>query len=66
MLSLAGSIGWAVAVTLENAARVRTLGQIEIVFAFVLSVFVHHETHKRSDYVASTIVVAGLLILVVS
>ena len=37
VLSLCGSIGWAVAVTLTNAAKVRTLGQVEIVMTAPIS-----------------------------
>ena len=48
VLSLCGSIGWAVAVTLANAAKVRTLGQVEIVIAFAISAWVLHERHTRA------------------
>nr|MCU0261590.1 hypothetical protein [Ilumatobacteraceae bacterium] len=32
----AGSLGWALAVTLESAAKVRTLGQVEMLLAFAI------------------------------
>lgn len=41
--------GWATAVTLTNATTVRTLGQVELVMAFAISVFWLHEHHKRSE-----------------
>ncbi len=61
VLSLAGSAGWATAVTLANAARVRTLGQVEIVIAFAVSVLVLRERHSRAEYLASALVTAGVV-----
>ena len=61
VLSIAGSACWAVAVTLTDATRVRTLGQIEIVFAFVISAVWLRERHTRAEYVASTVVLVGIL-----
>ncbi|NND76509.1 MAG: EamA family transporter [Ilumatobacter sp.] len=61
VLSVAGSTGWAVAVTLTNAAKVRTLGQIELVIAFAISAWWLHERHRRSEYLASALVLAGVV-----
>ena len=61
VLSLCGSIGWAVAVTLANAAKVRTLGQVEIVIAFAISAWVLHEQHSRAEYAASALVLIGVV-----
>ncbi len=61
VLSIAGSACWAVAVTLTDATRVRTLGQIEIVFAFVISAVWLRERHTRVEYLASTIVLLGIV-----
>lgn len=65
-LSLLGSAGWALAMTLENAAKVRTLGQVEIVLAFALGILVHGETHRRGDYVASAATVSGIVLMVLA
>ena len=65
VLSLCGSIGWAVAVTLTNAAKVRTLGQVEIVIAFMISTWVLHERHSRAEYLASGLVLIGVVGVVV-
>ncbi len=65
VLSLCGSIGWAVAVTLANAAKVRTLGQVEIVIAFAISAWVLHEQHSRAEYAASALVLVGVVGVVV-
>jgi len=66
LLSLAGSAGWALAMTLENAARVRTLGQIEIVFAFALGIVIHRESHRWDEYVAAAVVTGGVTLLVLA
>lgn len=61
LFSLLGSIGWAWALTLENAAKVRTLGQVELVIAFVIAYVRFGERHARSDYAASALVLAGVV-----
>lgn len=61
ILSLCGSACWAIAVTLTNAAKVRTLGQVELLMAFAISVWVLHERHTRAEYVASALVLAGVV-----
>ena len=65
VLSLCGSIDWAVAVTLTNAAKVRELGQVEIVIAFVISAWVLHERHSRAEFAASALVLMGVVGVVV-
>ncbi|MDF1791675.1 MAG: EamA family transporter [Thalassobaculaceae bacterium] len=59
-----GSIGWFTAFTLENAAFVRALGQIELVFTFIASVFIFRETTNRAEIVGILLVVGGILLLV--
>lgn len=63
VLSLAGSTGWALAVTLENAAKVRTLGQVEVVIAFAISHRRLGEVHGRTDLVATALVLAGVILV---
>jgi drug/metabolite transporter (DMT)-like permease len=65
VLSLLGSAGWAVAVTMTNAAKVRTLGQVELVIAFAISAWVLHERHTRAEYAASALVLVGVIGVVV-
>ncbi|MEX2294663.1 MAG: hypothetical protein WD691_12815 [Acidimicrobiales bacterium] len=60
VLSLAGSTGWAVAVTLENAAKVRTLGQVELLLAFVIARR-QGDSHTRAELAASALVLAGVV-----
>ena len=61
VLSVTGSAGWALALALENAAKVRTLGQVELVITFGVSILALHERHTRREYTASGLVLLGVL-----
>jgi drug/metabolite transporter (DMT)-like permease len=65
ILSLLGSIGWAWAVTLENAAKVRTLGQVELVIVFLIGRFWLNERHETSEYLASALVLIGVSVVTI-
>ena len=66
VLSVCGSAGWALALALQNAAKVRTLGQVELLFAFGVSRWFLHERHTRAEYVASALVAAGVITVVIA
>lgn len=57
------SIGWFTAMTIQNAALVRALGQIELVFTIIASVLVFHEKIVRMELVGIVLVVGGIVIL---
>ena len=59
-----GSLGWFTAMTLQNAAYVRALGQVELVFTFAASYFFLKETSTGREVSGVMLVVAGLLVLV--
>ena len=61
VLSVAGSASWAIAMSLETAAKVRTLGQAELLLAFVISHRYLDERHHRSEFIASGLVLAGII-----
>ena len=61
VLSVSGSACWATAVTLTSATRVRTLGQVELLLAFAVSILWLRERHTRAEYAASALVVAGVI-----
>ena len=63
VLSLAGSAAWALAVTLESATKVRTLGQVEILFAFAIGLRQHGDRHGTGEFVASGVVLAGIVVV---
>jgi drug/metabolite transporter (DMT)-like permease len=65
VFSLLGSIGWAWAFTLESAAKVRTLGQVELIIAFGIAHITLGDRHTRTDYLASATVLAGVVIVAV-
>ena len=58
------SIGWFTAMTLQNVAYVRALGQIELVFTFAAGILIFKERSSRLEITGILLVVAGILILV--
>lgn len=58
-----GSIGWITAMTLQNAAYVRALGQIELLFTFAASYFFFRERATRNELVGIILVTVGILLL---
>lgn len=63
LLSVLGSIGWFSAMTLQNAAYVRTLGQIEMVFVFAVSHFYFRERTKPAELAGIALIVGGIVVL---
>lgn len=61
-----GSAGWFTAMTIQNAAHVRALGQIELLFTFAASYFVFHERLNRIELLGIVLVIGGLLILLLT
>lgn len=59
-----GSMGWFSAMTLQNAAYVRALGQIELVFTFISSHLIFREKTSRLEFLGIVLVIGGLLLLV--
>ena len=60
------SIGWFSAFTLQNAAYVRALGQIELVFTIIVSVVIFHEKIKGPEILGTAFIITGILILVLA
>jgi len=58
------SIGWFTAATLETAALVRGLGQVELIFAFVASVWLFNERATGREVAGVVLIVLGVWILV--
>ena len=61
-----GSIGWFTAFAMQNAAYVRALGQIELVFTFISSVLFFGERISRTEVLGIALVVAGIVMLILS
>jgi drug/metabolite transporter (DMT)-like permease len=60
------SMAWFTAFTLQNAAYVRALGQIELVFTFMASVFFFRERTGRVEVAGIVLVVTGIVILILT
>jgi drug/metabolite transporter (DMT)-like permease len=58
------SVGWFTAFTLENAAYVRAVGQIELVFTFVASVVWFKERTTRLELCGVALILAAILLLI--
>jgi drug/metabolite transporter (DMT)-like permease len=66
LFSMGGTIGWTLAMTLENAAKVRTLGQVELLIAFAIAHISLGERHTYRDYLATALVSLGIVIVAVA
>lgn len=62
---IAASACWFTAMTIQNAAYVRALGQVELVFTFVAGHFVFRERSTRLEITGILLVIAGILCLLV-
>jgi drug/metabolite transporter (DMT)-like permease len=58
-----GSIAWFSAFTLENAALVRAVGQIELVFTFIASAVFFREKSTKMEIAGILMVIAGILLI---
>ena len=61
-----GSVCWFTAFTLQNAAYVRALGQVELIFTFIASVFLFGEKTNRVEIAGIILVAAGILVLILA
>lgn len=64
LVGVLGSIGWITAMTLQNAAYVRALGQVELLFTFAVSYFYFREAIARVEFLGICLVTLGILLLV--
>lgn len=63
---VAGSAGWFTAFALQNAAVVRAVGQVEIVFTLMVSWLVFRERLSAREGMGIALVVGSLIIIVLS
>lgn len=61
VLSVCGSACWALAFTLQNASRVRTFGQVELLITFAVAHVFLGERHTRREFAASGLVALGVI-----
>lgn len=68
MVGLVGSLasmGWFTAMTIQNAAYVRALGQVELVFTFISSHFIFGEKTNRLEMIGIGLVIGGIVMLLI-
>ena len=61
-----GSLAWFTAFTLQNAAHVRALGQVEVIFTLAASFFFFKERVSAREVMGVCLVSAGILALVLA
>ena len=66
LTSVIGSAGWFTAFTLERAAYVKTLGQIEFLLTLAISIIYFKEKPSRMELVGMVILVLGVVLLLLS
>jgi drug/metabolite transporter (DMT)-like permease len=62
-MGAAASAGWFTAFALETAAHVRTLGLLELVFSYALSLKLFRERFTRRELTGMALLVAGLVLV---
>ena len=64
LTGMLGSLGWFTAFTLQNAAYVKALGQVELVFTFLASYLIFKERSTGRELIGIALVILSILILV--
>jgi len=66
LVGASASFGWFTAMTLQQAAVVKSLAQIEMIFTFASSVFFFREKINRLEVAGCILIVCGILVLLIS
>ncbi len=64
LTSMGGSLCWFIAFTLENAAYVKALGQVELILSVAASTLFFHEKINPREWAGMAVLVASILMLV--
>ena len=64
MMSMAGSFCWFLAFTLQTAAYVKAVGQVELVFSLLASIVVFREAVSGREWLGMAVLLASILWLV--
>lgn len=64
--SMCGSFGWFVAFALQNAAYVKAVGQVELVFTFLASYFFFKERPSPKEWAGTVLIIVSVLVLILS
>ena len=63
LTGMLASAGWITAMTIQNAAYVRALGQVELLFTFLASYLVFGERSNQLELIGIGLVTLGILLL---
>jgi len=66
LASMVGSFCWFMAFTLQNAAYVNALGQVELLFSLVASVVVFRERISRREGLGMALLTCSILVLILA
>ncbi len=64
LVGMLGSVCWFTAFTIQDAAHVRALGQIELLFTFIATTLFFHEKVDRREVIGIALVLGGIVLLV--
>jgi len=64
--SMLGSVGWFTAMTLQNAAYVRAVGQVELIFTFLTSTLIFKEKITFYEILGAVLIVGGIMVLLLA
>ena len=64
LFGMTASASWFTAMTLQSAPLVRALGQVELLFAFVVSLLLFRERVRVTEVVGSALIVVGIVLVV--
>lgn len=64
LTSMLGSLGWFTAFTLTSAAYVRVVGQVELVFSYLASVFVFREKASAREISGIALILLSVVVLI--
>jgi drug/metabolite transporter (DMT)-like permease len=65
-MSVFGSLGWFSAMTLQNAAHVRALGQVELVFTILVSRYGFRERPTKQELGGIALIAGGVVMLLLA
>lgn len=65
LVGAGASFGWFMAMTLQQAALVKAVAQIEMIFTFASSVFIFKERINKIEVIGCLLIVSGIIALIV-
>jgi drug/metabolite transporter (DMT)-like permease len=66
LCSAIGSVGWFTAMSLQNPALVRTLGQIEFLFSLFLTWYLFGERIRKNEWIGAVFIIFSVMVLLLA